>query len=201
MKQVVISALKNTGLQEEKCSVYFDQLNKNYSSKNRHYHNWNHIEAMVEMWRSHKLQLENPVEVLASILYHDAVYKVTRNDNELKSAELACAHLEHISEVKLKLIYNLIMSTAKHHATSEDEKWLIDFDLQILGSSWAIYTTYMNNIRKEYRVYPDFIYKPGRVKVLNHFLGKEFIFKTKDFRLKYETQARSNLTMELSSLI
>ncbi len=201
MKQVVITALKNMGLKEDKCSVYWDQLNKNYSSKNRHYHNWNHIEAMVEMWRIHKFQLENPVEVLVSILYHDAVYKVTRNDNELKSAALACAHLEHVSEMKLKLIYNLIMSTAQHHATSEDEKRLIDFDLQILGSSWANYTTYMDNIRKEYSVYPDFIYKPGRVKVLNHFLGQEFIFKTKDFRSTYETQARANLTMELSSLI
>ena len=46
----------------------------------------------------------------------------------------------------------------------------------------------------------DFLYKPGRKKVLQHFLDMENIFKTEYFRNKYENTARTNIRKELSQL-
>ena len=77
---------------------------------------------------------------------------------------------------------------------------MVDFDLQILGRSWDIYEMYYKQIRKEYRIYPNFMYHPGRKKVLQHFLAKEVIYQTETFRTKYEKQARENIEREIELL-
>lgn len=59
---------------------------------------------------------------------------------------------------------------------------------------------YTKQIRKEYSIYPDFLYKPGRKKVLEHFLQLENIFKTDYFKTKYEVQARKNIESEWRNL-
>ncbi|HET7178254.1 MAG TPA: hypothetical protein VFI14_00955 [Chryseosolibacter sp.] len=52
-------------------------------------------------------------------------------------------------------------------------------------------------MRREYSMYPDFLYRPGRRKVLQYFLDMERIFKTEEFASKFEKQARGNLEREL----
>jgi predicted metal-dependent HD superfamily phosphohydrolase len=59
---------------------------------------------------------------------------------------------------------------------------------------------YFEQIRKEYRIYPDFLYKPGRAKALEHFLENKFIFQTEEFRKLYEEKARRNIEKEISLL-
>jgi predicted metal-dependent HD superfamily phosphohydrolase len=70
-------------------------------------------------------------------------------------------------------------------------------DLCILGADPIKYVDYCGRIRKEYNIIPDIIYKPGRAKVLKHFLEMERIFKTKHFFQLYEEQARLNIGAEL----
>jgi predicted metal-dependent HD superfamily phosphohydrolase len=62
------------------------------------------------------------------------------------------------------------------------------------------YTQYYQAVRKEYAIYPDLIYNPGRKKVLQHFLSMENIFKTTFFIEKFETTAKLNLQREISLL-
>jgi len=69
-----------------------------------------------------------------------------------------------------------------------------------LGQPSDVYEQYCGQIRKEYSIYPDIVYKPGRKKVLIHFLNMEKIFKTSFFYDKYELQARANLESELKRL-
>ena len=75
-----------------------------------------------------------------------------------------------------------------------------DADLSILGSDSIAYKAYVENVRREYSMYPDFLYKPGRKKVLIHFLSVESIFKTNEFATRFEAQARKNVNDELSKL-
>ncbi len=94
-----------------------------------------------------------------------------------------------------------ILATKSHHKSDDtDTNYLLDADLSILGKDSADYFDYTRKIRKEYALYPDILYKPGRKKVLKHFLELESIFKTEDFRDKYEQQARENLAAELNLL-
>ncbi|HJY12665.1 MAG TPA: hypothetical protein VJ304_07740 [Flavobacterium sp.] len=176
-------------------------LEKAYSKKSRHYHNLTHIKDMVYSYEKYSGQLQFPNEVLYSIFYHDYIYVSSKKDNELKSAEYAVKILPKETTLNSELVFDAICATQQHqHNEVEDINWLIDFDLKILARGWEDYKIYFEQIRKEYRIYPDFLYKPGRAKALKHFLENEFIFQTDEFRKLYEKKARKNIEKEISIL-
>ena len=91
--------------------------------------------------------------------------------------------------------------TKEHQlATDEDTNFLLDIDLSVLGKNPEEYKQYSDNIRKEYRIYPDFMYRKGRLKVLKNMLALDAIYKTEFFKQAYENQARENLKLEISKL-
>ena len=156
---------------------------------------------MITLYEIHNSQLQFRDEVLYSIFYHDYVYKVTRKDNELKSAEHALLILPLNATLNKQLVFDIICATQLHqHNENEDTNWLIDFDLIILSKDWDDYKIYCNQIRKEYKIYPNILYKPGRKKALQHFLENPFIYQTEVFKTKYEVKARENIRKEISTL-
>ena len=100
----------------------------------------------------------------------------------------------------LSEIHKQIIATKTHEGKDSDTQYLLDFDLAILGQSETIYKTYTENIRQEYKLVPGFMYKKGRIKVLEHFILKPFIYKTEEFIDSYEKQAKANLSNELNFL-
>lgn len=52
-------------------------------------------------------------------------------------------------------------------------------------------------MRKEYAMFPDEIYIPGRIKVLEHFGSMDSIFKIPAFQDRFEKQAGLNMQREL----
>ena len=189
------------GINPNEINSLWHDLEKAYTAKSRHYHNLNHLQEMIELFDVYHSHLKNPNEVLYSIFYHDYVYKATRKDNELKSAELALAILPDTISLNKQLVFDAICATQFHqHNEIEDINWLIDFDLKILSKDWEAYQTYCNQIRKEYKIYPNFLYKPGRKKALEHFLQQEFIYKTEVFRNLYDEKAKANIKREIALL-
>ncbi len=75
-----------------------------------------------------------------------------------------------------------------------------DIDLTILGSSERIYAQFEENVRKEYKWVPYFLYKKKRKEILRSFLDRERIYQTKYFNNKLETQAQINLNNAIASL-
>lgn len=194
--------LTEIGFETAAINQYWLDLEKSYSSKSRHYHNLKHIETMVHAFDGYKAHLQFPNEILYGIFYHDIVYDATRKENELKSAILAVEKLPDHASIDKNLVYEAIMATKMHQKNNiEDINWLIDFDLIILAEDWDIYKNYCQQIRKEYKIYPDFLYNPGRKKALKHFLKSEFIFQTDLFREKYEAKARENIQREIDELL
>ncbi|WP_269236981.1 HD domain-containing protein [Flavobacterium flavigenum] len=193
--------LGKIGFNYKEINILWFDLEKAYSGKSRHYHNLNHLKEMIELFDLYKSYIKNPDEILFSIFYHDYIYKASRKDNELKSAELALKVLAENNSLDKNLIFDAIYATQFHsHNSIEDINWLIDFDLKILAKDWDDYKIYCNQIRKEYKIYPDFMYKPGRAKALKHFLENGFIFQTEEFRGLYEEKARANIEKEISLL-
>lgn len=179
---------------------YWKEIEQSYSQKSRKYHNLIHLENMIFELEEVKDKISDYDSLLFSIFYHDIIYKATSKDNEEKSAEKAKTRLEklNISNEKISQIYNQILATKSHKRSEDsDTNFLLDADLAILGQDWKIYENYTQQIRKEYSIYPDFMYKPGRKKVLIHFLEFEEIFKTGYFKEKYEEKARENIQREL----
>jgi predicted metal-dependent HD superfamily phosphohydrolase len=138
-----------------------------------------------------------------SVFYHDVIYDATSKLNEEKSAEFAQSRLQKsgLNEYDLSEISKQILATKSHQKSeNSDINYLLDADLSILGKDSETYLDYTKKIRKEYSIYPDFLYKPGRKKVLQHFLELENIFKTEDFRDRYELQAKENIEVEICTL-
>lgn len=179
---------------------YWQEISSHYSGKGRYYHNLHHLEFMTGHFMKNRDKLKDPDAVLFAIFYHDIIYKTGRSDNEAKSADVAEERLKAagINGYLIQKTKALIMATKNHeHDTDEDINFLVDFDLAILGENPAAYERYTQQVRKEYRIYPDILYKPGRKKVILHFLGMEHIYKTSVYRENCEGQARLNLETEL----
>lgn len=201
LKEIYSDLLSNIGFSTNEIQQNWLDLEKTYSAKSRHYHNLTHLKEMIASFETYRDKLQNPNEILFSIFYHDFVYSASKKDNELKSAEYALAVLPENVDLNKQLVFDAICATQQHQQNEiEDINWLIDFDLKILAKDWDDYKIYFEQIRKEYRIYPDFLYKPGRAKALKHFLENEFIFQTDEFRGLHEEKARANIEKEISIL-
>jgi predicted metal-dependent HD superfamily phosphohydrolase len=201
LKDKFVNVLLEIGFEASKTDALWEELVKAYSVKNRYYHNLTHLEEMIREYEMYHSQLNFPVEVLYAIFYHDYIYKATSKENELKSAELAVSILPPNARINKDLVFEMIVATKLHeHNKVADINWLIDFDLKILSKEWKDYETYFKQIRKEYKIYPDLLYNPGRKKALQHFLENEFIFQTETFRRQFEKQARENILKEIAQL-
>ncbi|PKG53640.1 hypothetical protein CXF54_01500 [Olleya sp. 1-3] len=160
---------------------------------------------MLKQLDETKTEIKDLDSLKFAIWYHDIIYKSTNKDNEEKSALFALNGLKKI-DFNLKRTQNvqeLILSTKKHtifKTQNNDNAVLLDLDLSILGTDWNTYKKYISNIRKEYKIYPNFMYNPGRKKVLNHFLERETLYFTEHYKKQYEAQARDNLNREIKLL-
>lgn len=179
------------------------EIRQSYSGKKRHYHNLDHISSMLTQLESCRHLVGDWEGTLFASFYHDMIYDATSRDNEEKSAVEAGKKLKPlgIPADMMSRVTELILATKSHNVSANaDVNLFTDADLSILGSSEAEYERYRSNVRREYSIYPDLLYKPGRKKVLQHFLEMPFIFKTEFFRAKLEIAARANINSELNTL-
>ena len=179
------------------------EIKTQYSKRNRHYHNLTHLNNLESELLPLKDKISDWQTLIFSIAYHDIVYNTLKSDNEEKSARLANNRLSRlgISDAQRNKCLSQIIAT-KGHAISEDidTNYFTDADLAILGSDSQEYLKYVKSIRKEYKLYPNFVYNPGRKKVLEHFLKMSRIYKTDYFYHKYEEQARKNISNEIRKM-
>ena len=201
LKQVFFNLVNNYSTNLGLIDSFWNELEKNYSHKSRHYHSLKHIENLYQELLPIKDKFNNWEVVMFSLFYHDVIYDAKSKKNEEKSAELAVKKLKEINFNSQELVYDQIIATKNHlYNDSNDTNLFTDADLSILGSDWECYKSYFQNVRKEYAIYPDLLYKPGRKKALKHFLEMDSIFKTDYFKLKYEEKARLNMGKEIEML-
>ena len=183
----------------------FSNLIQHYSEDSRHYHNTMHIQKMLDYSLEFSNEIIDTDVVQLAIFYHDIIYNSLSKTNETDSASNAVQQLSKTSfpAEKIKLIEQFILSTQKHFPLIEniDLHYFLDFDLAILGAEQVVYAEYANNIRKEYKWVPSFLYNKNRKKVLQHFLERKEIYFTEIFRNKYEIIARKNMQFEIDVLL
>lgn len=181
----------------------FQKIKELHKTPIREYHNLNHIEEMLRDFRNVKNLLEDKKSLEMAIWFHDAIYDSTQNDNEEKSAELSfqTGQKLQIDSIINAKAYALILATKKHYPTpNPDSKYLIDIDFGILGKHEKRFKEYEQQIREEYKQYPDEIYNPERKRILQSFLDRKNLYHAQYFKNKYEKQARSNLKNLISQL-
>jgi predicted metal-dependent HD superfamily phosphohydrolase len=182
----------------------FERVCEAYASPGRHYHSVEHVLECLAYFDRVRERAVRPDELEIAIYFHDAVYDVSRNDNEARSAELAhAAALDAgIARERADEIARLVATTAHGSAAPHDPDacLLADIDLSILGASPERYRRYEADIRLEYARFPDALYQPGRLKVLDSFLERTAIYTTPYFYDRLERQARENLAQATHAL-
>lgn len=179
------------------------QLVAAYTASGRHYHNLRHVELLLQAVQQQAEAVQDMPVVQLAVWFHDAVYNPLRDDNETRSAELA---LQFLAETTLpsdrqQRVAFLIERTKDHTQPQPpddpDLHLFLDADLGILGAPEAAYWEYARQVRKEYRLVPDILYRRGRCKVLEKLLHTSVLYQTETYRTRLDAAARRNLQAEL----
>jgi predicted metal-dependent HD superfamily phosphohydrolase len=165
-----------------------------YRTPPRSYHTLEHVLEVARTWSQQIWRL--PLETFLAVLFHDAVYIVGRDDNELKSAELS-GDSPRVRE--------LILLTARHgklrpQDVDDEAARFLDCDMAILGSDPERFDRYEQQIAQEYRpVVGEAAYASGRRRFLAGLLQSDRIFLSDAFHARLDASARSNLRRALNS--
>jgi predicted metal-dependent HD superfamily phosphohydrolase len=201
IKEKFLNLIRKYSKNEDYNLECWNEIENNYSSKSRHYHNLDHLENMLSELSKIQSEVKDLDCLLFAIYYHDIIYKSTKSNNEHQSALTFENRIVKTSFEKLNECMSQIEATKEHKISDDyDTNLLLDLDLSVLGKTSEEYKKYSESIRKEYQIYPDFMYRKGRKKVLKSILELDFIYKTDYFKRMYENQAKENLRLELKQL-
>lgn len=191
------------GTSSEGGAFAFHLLSACYAFPRREYHTLKHVqECLVTLDEFRELAAEAD-DVAFAIFVHDAVYDATRKDNEARSAVLGAMLLDQLGAPagKAAAVSRLVAATTHTRSgLAGDESLMVDIDLAILGADPARYDEYAVGIRKEYAHADASAYRVGRCAFLRAMLARERLFTNERVRDRFESQARTNLTIELESL-
>lgn len=196
-----LSLMSSVGIEQNLDT--FGRLCMLYKEKHRRYHTLAHINATLNHLDTIKGELTEPFNIELALWFHDVIYHPFSSTNELDSANLAVQFINNnnLGTAVQESVFDLIMAT-QHSAIadSNDQAYLIDIDLSILGARTPVYQKYSKDIRFEYKRVPYFLYKSKRKEVLQSFLDRDVIYNTSFFRAKLETQSRVNIQAEIDGL-
>ncbi|WP_121964740.1 hypothetical protein [Myroides sp. N17-2] len=203
LKQTFLSLLSKYSSDQLFINELWEEVEYSYSNVGRHYHTLMHLENILEQLTAIHDKIDNWNAMLFTLFYHDIVYDTLIGDNEEQSADVALKQMQRlgITEEICQIVIKQIIATKAHEiAEDSDTNYFLDADLSILGQSFDLYTKYFKDVRKEYSIYLDDVYNPGRLKVLKHLISMDRIFKTAYFCDKFELQARDNIKREIELL-
>jgi predicted metal-dependent HD superfamily phosphohydrolase len=172
-----------------------------YGEPHRAYHNLTHIAEVLHWYDAiaDDLTWQQPAEIYAAILFHDAIYVSGAKDNEARSADWA---KRSALPVDTSRVAALILLTARHghlDSADRDASLFLDSDMAILGSPPSAFAAYDAAIAREYSHLPADAYAAGRKQFLTTLLAKPRIYLTDYFHNRLDAQARVNLGAALTS--
>lgn len=205
IKQAYLALAVQCGATPSHAETLWQEIERAYTGAGRFYHDLSHLERLYQDLKP--LPTDDWPTLFFALVYHDVVFDVEQHmvmhDDEERSAAFAERHLKTIGypQDKIEHCRQLILATKNYRqAADHDTNLFTDADLSILGKPWPVYDVYRRQIRQEFSVYPDSIFSAGRKKVLLAFLEMEPLFKTANFRERYEKSAKENLKEELALL-
>lgn len=182
---------------------WWRELQAHYTESHRAYHTLQHLAECLAHFDGVRSLIEQPTAVELALWGHDVIYEPPRNDNEEASAQWTRQLLQEVEAppVLIERVTALIRLT-NHSAAPDDQDgaFLLDIDLAILGATPERFAEYEQQVRQEYSwvAWPDFC--TGRARILRAFLQRPMLYHTEYFRMRLESQARTNLAASIAQL-
>lgn len=195
----MLNGLPRTGL--------FETMVSRYTESRRHYHTMQHLAECFDAFDQISHHCDNVYEVEMAIWFHKSIYDPVRKDNEQRSSDLAFAALTKsgVEALCASRVSKLVLATDHRKPPYNiDSGILMDADLWILGSTEDRFFQYENQIRWENSHLNDESFLKGRIQFVGRLLRKVkeggHIFRTPEFREKFEKSAIHNLQKSLKRL-
>ena len=172
-----------------------------WAEPHRKYHTPQHLRECLDLFARHRALAERPGEVAIALWFHDAVYDTARHDNEAESAAWARRVLIEAGAgaAVADRVHALIMATRHSEVPStRDAKLLVDIDLAILGADPARFAEYERQIRDEYGLVPEAVFRDKRAEILRGFLARPALFSTPACADRFDAPARANLARAIA---
>ncbi len=140
-----------------------------YTDSQRHYHNLEHILAVLELCEANIFEPDQRLLLNLTAWFHDVIYDPLAADNEKQSA-LFMAKILAPLKLPADLItqaQSLILATQDHLLAPDTlTQVLVDADLAILAAHPDDYDRYAEAVRQEYAQVPDELFYKGRLQFL-----------------------------------
>lgn len=185
-------------------SQWFDTVLGCHRGAGRHYHGVRHVRWVVRQATALSDFTDDLAAVIAAAFFHDAVYDVTRSDNEAASARLADRALSDLGWTtdRRRHVASMIEATAGHDVeqADRDTRVLLAADLAVLAAEPGRYADYVRSVRREYAHVTESDWRVGRAAVLNDLLNRPHLFAPSLELHDRDRRARANITAELATL-
>jgi len=135
-----------------------------------------------------------------AIFYHDVVYNVGCDSNELNSANLLS---QSFPSPYADYPASMILATRYHDPSSNPtQQLLLDLDLLVFSGPWDEYVIRQQSVVKEflYENFSEDSLVKGRTEFLEHLLMRSVIYGNQKVNRLYEVEARVNISKELGVL-
>lgn len=182
MKLLNNKLIKNI-LNKYKINITTKEIEEKYNEKYRYYHNIEHINFLnnkiLELYEKNIIN-ENERDILIiSSLFHDIIYYMGNNDNELKSVEFFKEKINSNDKIYEQII-EIILDTINHESKNKLSKIFSDLDMFIISDgTFDELLNYEKKIRMEAKNYNFELYKQKRIEFLKNILETDYGKKNK----------------------
>lgn len=182
MKLLNNKLIKNI-LNKYKINITTKEIEEKYNEKHRYYHNIEHINFLnnkiLELYEKNIIN-ENERDILIiSSLFHDIIYYMGNNDNELKSVEFFKEKINSNDKIYEQII-EIILDTINHESKNKLSKIFSDLDMFIISDgTFDELLNYEKKIRMEAKNYNFELYKQKRIEFLKNILETDYGKKNK----------------------
>ncbi len=207
MRNIIKSVLIDVGFCIKNADLLVSEIIDAYSAPGRGYHGMAHVVSMLKQFNLFLLQsgcadnIKNIQLFRFAIVMHDYV---NGTDFDIRDSIRKARRflMGVVDESGSEYVEKLIFATDYDNCIYLDfEQGLMqDLDLNVFCANDNAYDEYSRQIRDQYSQYSDDVFNNERIRILNIFLGKKYIFNTRYYREKYEDVARANLAREIAKL-
>ena len=183
----------------------FDQLHAAWRTGRRHYHELGHLVACLGELDAAAVEPACADLVELALWYHDAIYEPGASDCEPRSAELLIAHAAALAipASSARRAADLVLATAHTRCAAprgdRATDLIVDIDLAILGRDVLSFMDFEYSVEEEYAPSSRFAFRIARGRFLASLLAAPTLYRTEQFRARYEQPARAQLGALLRS--
>lgn len=149
------------------------EISRRWSETHRYYHTLEHLLDILDQINvKYPTPSKEREKLILTAIFHDIVYNPARSDNEKKSANYFMSLVKEVND-DVEDVHDMIMDTQNHKPSTQLSKVFCDMDMDIVKRDFPTLLTWEEEIREEYSIYPDPLYKEHRLKFL-HSLLKDY---------------------------